>query len=149
MSDQISTCTGTPCGGTGGRALVFQSSDGPGLAGPAAGYRRVMETVALIVMAVVVCLVLAWVFMRFRDRERQREVRREKLESVAEGHREMAEAHAGSLEGLREQALEHRQAAVDHTRKAEALEGRIEQKERQAAFHEERATETQHEREQV
>ena len=61
----------------------------------------------------------------------------------------MAASHASSLEGLREQALKHRQAAVDHTRKAEALEQRIEQKERQATFHEERAVETHQEREQV
>ena len=108
-----------------------------------------MDTIALIVMIVVICLVIGWVVMRFRERERDRDLRRSKLESVAEGHREMAEAHAGSLEGLREQALEHRQAAVDHTRKAEQLEVRIEQKERQAAFHEDRALETQHEREQV
>lgn len=100
-------------------------------------------------MIVVVCLVLAWVVMRVRAREKQRALRRERLDSVAEGHREMAEAHADSLEGLRDQALTHRQAAVDHTRKAEQLEQRIEQKERQAAFHEDRALETQHEREQL
>ncbi len=100
-------------------------------------------------MIVVICLVLGWVFMRFRERERERDLRRSKLESVAEGHREMAESHAGSLDGLRAQALEHRQAAVDHTRKAEQLEQSIERKERQAAFHEDRALETQHEREQV
>ena len=108
-----------------------------------------METVALIVMVIVVCLVLAWVVMRVRAREKERALRREKLESVAAGHQEMAEAHAGSLEGLREEALTHRQAAVDHTRKAEQAEQRIEQKERQAAFHEDRALETQHEREQI
>ncbi len=105
--------------------------------------------VALIVMIVVVCAVLWWVFTHVRNRERERTLQRDKLDSVAEGHREMAESHAGSLEGLREQALEHRQAAVDHTRKAEAIEGRIEQKERQAAFHEDRALETQQQREQV
>lgn len=108
-----------------------------------------METIALVVMVVVICLVIGWVFMRFRERERQRDLRRSKLESVADGHREMAEAHAGSLDGLREEALTHRQAAVDHTRKAEQLEQTIEQKERQAAFHEDRALETRHEREQV
>src|SRR5687768_825072 len=103
-----------------------------------------MDLLALVAMIVVVGLVLVWVVMRFRERERVKDLHRSKLESVAEGHREMAEAHAGSLEGLREQALTHRQAAVDHTRKAEALEARIEQKERQAAFHEDRALETQH-----
>jgi len=108
-----------------------------------------MALIALIVMVVVICLLLAWVVKHFRERERERDLRRTKLDSVAEGHREMAEAHAGSLEGLREQALTHRQAAVDHTRKAEAFEQRIEQKERQAAFHEDRAVETQHERKQV
>ncbi len=108
-----------------------------------------METVAILVMIAVICLVLWWVFTRVQAREREREARRSKLDSVAEGHREMAEAHADSLEGLREQALTHRQAAVDHTRKAEGLEQRIEQKERQAAFHEDRAIDTQHEREQV
>ena len=108
-----------------------------------------MEILALVALIVVVGLVLAWVVKRFREREHEKDLQRSKLESVAEGHREMAEAHAGSLEGLREQAVGHRQAAVDHTRKAEALEARIEQKERQAAFHEDRALETQHEREQV
>ncbi len=108
-----------------------------------------METVALIVMLVVIGLVVGWVLMRFRQRERDRDLRRSKLDAVSEGHREMAEANAGSLDGLRDQALEHRQAAVDHTRKAEQLEERIGQKERQAAFHEDRALETRHEREQV
>jgi flagellar biosynthesis/type III secretory pathway M-ring protein FliF/YscJ len=137
-----------------GRTLVFQRSDAPRRAWRTgrAGTPAVVETLALvafIVMIVVVALVLVWVVMRFREREREKDLQRSKLASVAQGHREMAEAHAGSLEGLREQALEHRQAAVDHTRKAEAVEGRIEQKERQAAFHEDRALETQHEREQV
>jgi hypothetical protein len=108
-----------------------------------------LGVIALIVMIAVVGAVLWWVFTHVRNRERERDLRRSKLDSVAEGHREMAEAHAGSLEGLREQALSHRQAAVDHTRKAEQFEQRIEQKERQAAFHEDRALETQHEREQV
>jgi len=108
-----------------------------------------MALIALILMIVAICLLIGWVVMRFRERERERDLRRSKLESVADGHREMAEAHAGSLEGLREQALEHRQAAVDHTRQAEQVEQRIEQKERQAAFHEDRALETQHERQQV
>jgi flagellar biosynthesis/type III secretory pathway M-ring protein FliF/YscJ len=108
-----------------------------------------METVALVVMIVVICLVVGWAAMRFRERERERDLRRSKLDSVADGHREMAEAHAGSLDELRDQALDHRQAAVDHTRKAEQLEERIQQKERQAAFHEDRALKTRHEREQV
>jgi len=108
-----------------------------------------LALVGLIVMIVVICLVIGWVVMHFRERERERELRRTKLDSVADGHRAMAEANAGSLDGLREQALNHRQAAVDHTRKAEQLEGRIEQKERQAAFHEGRAVQTRHEREQV
>ena len=108
-----------------------------------------LGVVALIVMIAVIGAVLWWVFTYVRNRERERALRRSKLESVADGHREMAEGHAGSLEGLREQALTHRQAAVDHTRKAEQVEQRIEQKERQAAFHEDRALQTQHEREQV
>ena len=67
-----------------------------------------------------------------RAREQQRAVQRDKLDGVVEGHRQMADAHASSLDELRAQALSHRQAAVDHTRKAEELEQRIEREERHA-----------------
>jgi len=109
-----------------------------------------MKTLIILIPVVLLVAVLAVaVVFAVRARERERQQRRDRLEGVVEGHREMADAHADSLDGLREQALTHRQAAVDHTRKAEELEGRIERKERQAAFHEDRALQTQHEREQV
>ena len=80
-----------------------------------------MEFIAIFVVGAL--FALAWVFAvsRLRVRAMQRGLRREKLEGVVEGHLEMAEAHAGSLEELRPQALAHRQAAADHTRKAEEL----------------------------
>ncbi|HVF79275.1 MAG TPA: hypothetical protein VNA28_13340 [Solirubrobacteraceae bacterium] len=84
-----------------------------------------------------------------RTREQERQQQREKLDGVAEGHREMADQHAGSLDELRPLALSHRQAAVDHTRKAEEIEQRIERQERHAHFHQARAAATQEEREQV
>lgn len=108
-----------------------------------------MELVAIFVVGAL--FALAWVFAvsRLRARTQQRRLRREKLDGVVEGHLEMAEAHAGSLEELRPHAVAHRRAAADHTRKAEELERRIELQERHARFHEERAATTQREREQV
>jgi hypothetical protein len=108
-----------------------------------------MELVAIFVVGAL--FALAWVFAvsRLRARARDRRLRREKLDGLVEGHLEMADAHAGSLEELRPQALAHRQAAADHTREAEELERRIELQERHARFHEERAAATHRERERV
>ena len=56
-----------------------------------------MEIVA-IVLCVVLLIALAWViFQLSRAREAAREIRREKLGSVDEGHREMVSAHEGSV----------------------------------------------------
>jgi len=108
-----------------------------------------MESV-LVILAVLVVLAIAFaLFQHMRKREHRRTIRREKLDGVVEGHREMADAHAGSLDELRPAAKSHRQAAADHTRKAEELEERIEREERQARFHADRAKQTEAERKQV
>ena len=108
-----------------------------------------VETV-LVILAVLVVLAIAYALLQYmRRREHQRTIRREKLDGVVAGHREMADAHAGSLDELRPAARSHRQAAVDHTRKAEELEERIEREERHARFHAERAKQTESDREQV
>jgi hypothetical protein len=108
-----------------------------------------MEFVIGAIVGVLVAAAVFVVMKRMRARDEQRRVQRGKLDGVVEGHRQMAEAHASSLDEHRAQALSHRQAAVDHTRKAEALEQRIEREERQATFHEQRAEQTAREREQL
>lgn len=110
-----------------------------------------MEIVLIsIVIAVVALLALAWIIAaRVGAAAHARRIRRNKLESVASGHREMVAAHEGSVEELAPQAQAHHEAAADHARRADELEQRIERERRQAQFHEERAAETQHEREHV
>ena len=105
----------------------------------------------LIVIAVVlVAVVLAWFIYRHQTaREGEKRIAREKLGSVADGHREMAEAHTVSVEELEPAAIAHREAAADHARLADELEERIERERRQAQFHAERATETEQEREHI
>lgn len=106
--------------------------------------------IVLVILALCVLAAAAFAVVGYmRVREHGREIRREKLDGVVEGHREMVGAHAGSLDELRPAAQAHRQAAVDHTRKAEELEARIEREERQARFHADRAAQTEAEREQV
>ena len=96
------------------------------------------------------CSVLAWlVYRRMGARASEKRIQRDKLASVAEGHREMAEAHTVSVEELEPAALGHREAAADHTRIADELEERIERERRHAQFHAERATETEQEREHI
>lgn len=114
-----------------------------------AGYPESMEILIYAIVAILLVAIAFAVVSVLRAREQQRRLRREKLDGVAEGHREMADQHAGSLEELRPLALSHRQAAVDHTRKAEEIEQRIERQERHTRFHEERAAATEEEREQV
>lgn len=109
---------------------------------------RVEVLLAVLFIALVAAVGFA-VHALLRKRRHEREVRREKLDGVVAGHREMADQHAGSLEQLRPLALAHRQAAVDHTRTAEEIEQRIERQRRHARFHEERAAATQQRREQV
>ncbi|MEA2218056.1 MAG: hypothetical protein QOJ35_682 [Solirubrobacteraceae bacterium] len=109
-----------------------------------------METVAIIAVAAVALLLVGWLAAsRLRARGAARNIRRDKLVAVAAGHREMADAHASSVEDLAPRAEGHREAAVEHARKADALEERIERERRQAQFHEERAVETEHERERI
>ncbi len=108
-----------------------------------------MELVLILIFGALVPVAALLAIVLLRRRERARQLRRDKLDGVAEGHREMAESHAGSLDELRSRALGHRQAAVDHTRNAEELEARIERQERHARFHEERAAATEEQREQV
>jgi outer membrane murein-binding lipoprotein Lpp len=108
-----------------------------------------MEAVA-IVLAVAVVLTLAWFAgSRLMDRSRERRVQREKLESVASGHREMAAAHESSVDRLEPEVEAHREAAAEHARAADELEERIERERRQARFHEQRASETEGERERI
>lgn len=108
-----------------------------------------MEVLIYIVVAILLVAIVLGVVSLLRKREKERRLRREKLEGVADGHREMADQHAGSLEELRPLAQSHRQAAADDTRKAEEIEQRIEREERHARFHQDRAAATQEEREQV
>lgn len=114
-----------------------------------AGYDEPMEILIYIIVAILLVAVALVAVSFMRTREQERQLRRDKLDGVAQGHQEMADQHAGSLDELRPLALSHRQAAVDHTRKAEEIEQRIERQERHARFHEERAAATQDEREQV
>ena len=108
-----------------------------------------MEAVIVIVVIALLAVAAFVLFSTMRKREHERRLRREKLDGVVQGHREMADAHAGSLDELRPLATEHRRAAVEHTRKAEEIEQRIEREERQAQFHGQRAAATEEEREQV
>jgi hypothetical protein len=104
----------------------------------------------VIVIAVLALIVLAWlVSKRMGLRAGEKRIQRDKLDSVAEGHREMADAHASSVEELEPQAIGHREAAADHTRIADELEERIEREQRHAQFHAERASETETEREHI
>ena len=105
----------------------------------------------LILVAVVLAVVvLAWFVYRHQTaRESEKRIKREKLASVADGHREMAETHASTIEDLEPEAIGHREAAADHTRIADELEERIERERRHAQFHAERATETEQESEHI
>jgi biopolymer transport protein ExbB/TolQ len=106
--------------------------------------------IAIVVLVVLGVLALAWlVSRRMGARTAAKRIQREKLASVADGHREMADAHAVSVEDLAPQAARHREAAADHTRIAEELEDRIERERRHAQFHAERASETEQEREHI
>ena len=114
-----------------------------------AGYFIGMDIVA-IVLIVIVVLALAWLlFTRMRARDHARGIPREKLDSQAAGHREMADAHAASVQELEPEADRHRTAAAEHARQADELEERSERERRHAQFHEERASETEHEREAI
>jgi len=92
---------------------------------------------------------VALLLARARTRRAEREVQREKLDSTAEGHRAMAESHTSRVDELGAAAKEHREAAARHQQEAEKLEDRVAREGREAAFHEERASDTEHEREQL
>ncbi|MDX6708962.1 MAG: hypothetical protein QOK16_2352 [Solirubrobacteraceae bacterium] len=116
----------------------------------APGYKSPMEYVAISIIVLVLFGVLAVLAVsRMRARETDRAIRHEKLEAVADGHREMVDAHAVSIEELRPKAEAHRRTAEHHARLADELEARIAREERHAQFHEERAQATEQEREQV
>lgn len=109
-----------------------------------------MEIVAISIIVFVALTMLGLLAVsRMRAREAGRLIRHEKLEAVADGHREMVEAHTVAVEELRPQAEAHRRAAADHARLADELEARIAREQRHAQFHEERAQATEQEREQV
>ena len=109
-----------------------------------------MEIVVVVVLVALLIAAVGYVAVTKRsEREHERALRREKLDGVVAGHREMADAHVGPLEELRTRAVAHRQAAADHTRQAEELEERIEREERHARFHQDRAAATEQERGQV
>ena len=106
--------------------------------------------IPVVIVALVAILALGWlVSRRLSARAHERGIRRDKLASVAEGHREMAEAHTVAVEDLEPAAIGHREAAADHARIADELEARIERERRQAQFHSERASETDQEREAI
>jgi len=110
---------------------------------------------ALPIILIAVLPVIGVIFFALRYSKRRdaiavkRRIREEKLASVADGHREMADAHATSVEDLAPQAAGHRKMAADHARIADELEERIEREQRHAQFHAERATETEQEREHI
>jgi hypothetical protein len=109
-----------------------------------------MELVLGIVIAALALLALIWlVSRRLGARSNHKRIRRDKLQSVVEGHREMAEAHASSVEDLEPEALGHREAAADHARIADELEERIERERRHARFHADRAVETEQDHERI
>ena len=108
-----------------------------------------MEIVAIVIIAIAL-LAAGWILgTRLRARSHALRIKRDKLESVAAGHREMVASHESSVEELERRARDHRQAAADHARQADELEARIERERRQAQFHEQRAAETEHDRERV
>jgi biopolymer transport protein ExbB/TolQ len=110
-----------------------------------------METVVVVAIALVLIGFVATLLIasRVRARNDARRIRREKLASVVDGHREMASAHAGSVADLAPQAEGHREAAIEHARIADELLERIEREHRHAQFHEECALETQDERDRI
>ena len=123
--------------------------DPPRLRARVVGYRCGMEIVAIVII-VVALLAAGWIVAaRLRVRAHGLRIRRDKLESVAAGHREMIAAHEVAAEELQPQAPVHRDAAARHTRRAEELEARIELLRRQAQLHEERAADTRRERERI
>jgi hypothetical protein len=109
-----------------------------------------VEIVAISIIVFVAFVLLGVLAVsRMRAREAGRAIRHEKLEAVADGHREMVASHTVAIEELRPQAEAHRRAAADHARLADELEARIAREQRHAQFHEERAQATEQEREQV
>jgi Tfp pilus assembly protein PilE len=102
--------------------------------------------IPVVVVAVLAALAVAWlVTSELGRRSQAKRLRREKVGAVAEGHREMAEAHASTVAELEPQANGHREAAADHARIAAELEGRIARERRHVQFHEERADDSDEE----